>query len=62
LLFSINFYAVKAYSTKLLFYGYVLDGWGIEIPVSVRFSTPIQTSPVAHPVACTVGNKYLSQG
>jgi len=35
--------------------GYGLDGPGNRIPVGVRFSTPVQTGPGAHPASCTMG-------
>ena len=34
---------------------YGLDGPGIEPPVGVRFSAPVQTGPGDHPASFTVG-------
>jgi hypothetical protein len=34
---------------------YRLDGPGIESRWEARFSAPVQTSPGAHPVSCTIG-------
>ena len=34
---------------------YVLDGLGIESRLGVRFSTPVQTGPGAHPASYTMG-------
>ena len=36
--------------------GYGLDGPGIEFRWGARFSAPVQTSPGAHPVSCTMGS------
>jgi hypothetical protein len=35
--------------------GYGLDGPGIKSWWRARFSTPVQTSPGAHPASCTMG-------
>jgi hypothetical protein len=35
--------------------GYRLDGPGIKSRWRVRFSTPVQTGPGAHPASCTMG-------
>jgi len=35
--------------------GYGLDGPGIESQCGVRFSSPVQTGPGAHPASCTMG-------
>jgi hypothetical protein len=37
--------------------GYGLDGPGIESWWGTRFSTPVQTSPGAHPASCTIGTR-----
>jgi len=37
--------------------GYGLDGPGIESQWGVRFTTPIQTGPGAHPTSCTMDTK-----
>ena len=34
---------------------YGLDGPGIEYRWGARFSAPVKTGPVAHPVSCTMG-------
>ena len=36
--------------------GYGLDGPGIESRWGARFSSPVQTSPGAHPASCARGN------
>jgi hypothetical protein len=36
---------------------YVMMWDGDQIPVGVRFSAPVQTSPGAHPVSCTMGTR-----
>jgi hypothetical protein len=35
---------------------------GNQIPVGMRFSIPIQTSPKAHPASCTMGTGSVSRG
>jgi len=35
--------------------GYGLDGPGIESRWEARFSTPVQTGPVAHTASCKMG-------
>ena len=37
--------------------GYGLNGQGIEYQWGARFSTPVQTSPGAHPASCTMGTR-----
>jgi hypothetical protein len=41
----------------MLMYG--LDGPGIESRWGARFSAPVQTGPVAHPVSNTMGTGYF---
>ena len=41
---------------------YVMNGPGIESPLSVRFPTPVLVDPVAHPASCTKGTGSLSPG
>ena len=39
---------------------YRLDGPGIESQWGVRFSTPVQTGPEAHPASCTMGTRSFT--
>jgi len=42
--------------------GYELDGPGIESRWGARFSTPVQTSPGAHPASFTMGIRSFRGG
>ena len=46
---------VPSYRSVVIATRYGLDGPGIESRWGVRFSTPVQTGPGAHPAFCTVG-------
>jgi len=41
--------------------GYELEGPGIESRWGARFSTPVQTSPGAHPASCTMGTGSIPE-
>jgi hypothetical protein len=36
--------------------------YGLGGPVGARFSAPVQTGPVVHPVSCTIGIESISRG
>ena len=47
--------ASRSGSSICIVTGYGLDGSGDRIPVTARFSAPVQIDPGAHPASCTVG-------